>query len=260
MAITISMVLFDTLPELDQAALETYLSSKWTNLGITEVKKEGGTITFSLGAAEVILGMMPKSVPWVDLQGPCSTSLLWPNSAETVKNHQGHVIVAVSSKLTPLSTSKLLTQFTASVLAVSPQATGVLWNNAVHLIQKSIFLDFAEKVLPDGPPLEIWVDFRVGLNQDGTSVGFTSGLAALGHMEIEAVSSPEPPVALRERLQALAHYLLDKGPVIKDGNTIGADEREMIKAVYSPSQFGHKTQVMRLEYQKQSPDQPWGQA
>jgi Domain of unknown function (DUF4261) len=54
---------------------------------------------------------------------------------------------------------------------------------------------------------------------------------------------------LRDRFLSLAGYLIENGPVIEDGNTVGADANEKIQVIYSASQFGHDGQVMRLDYQ-----------
>jgi hypothetical protein len=102
--------------------------------------------------------------------------------------------------------------------------------------------------LPDGLALPIWINFRVTKTQDGASAGFTRGLSALGHKEFETAESPESPEDLRERLLGLVGYVLDNGPVIKDGNTIGEDANERIKVTYGPSSFGLPGEVMRLDY------------
>lgn len=73
-------------------------------------------------------------------------------------------------------------------------------------------------------------------------------------MELETLNSPEPLGELRERFFGLAGYLIENGPVIKDGNTIGEDGNERIKIVYTDSAFGHDSQVMRLEYETSSSD------
>jgi hypothetical protein len=101
--------------------------------------------------------------------------------------------------------------------------------------------------LPGAPPIYIWVDFRVGMGESGAS-GFTVGMTALGHMELEAENVPETPVGLRERFFGLANYLMERGPVIQDGDTIGEDANERIRVIYADSAFGHEGAVMRLHY------------
>jgi len=126
--------------------------------------------------------------------------------------------------------------------------TRTYWCNATLVVPPELFRDFAVEILPHGPPIHIWVDFRIGPNEQGSMSAFTTGLSALGHLEIETQNSPEPASELRERFEGLIHYLLENGPVIKNGDTIGEDQNERIKVVYSRSAFGHEGKVMRLDY------------
>ncbi|MDB5347582.1 MAG: hypothetical protein JWP89_5959 [Schlesneria sp.] len=252
------MVMFSDRAEVSGSDVCRELSARWPSLTApTEIDAKENIASFSIGSAMVFLAPMPAPIPWSDLEGPCATSLLWKNAAQEVKRHQQHLLVTIFGELDPIEYSTLLTQVTAAVLAASPSSIGVYWGGATLVIPKPIFIDFAMEVLAEGPPLHIWVDFRVGSESDQTSSGFTAGMTALGHMELEAKNTPEAPGELRERLMGLAGYLLDKGPVIKNGDTIGEDANERIRVVYSKSAFGHDGQVMRLEYGPTSKQKPW---
>lgn len=258
MALAISMVLLQDDAELSAADIQRDMAAHWPDLEApTDSKQQEGIVSFEIGSSSIILGKMPAPFPWSDLEGPCATSLLWPKAAEELKSHQIHWIVTVSGELDELELSRLLTQATASLMATCPSALGVYWANATMIVPKQIFIEFAQRILPHIAPLDVWVDFRVGKDGPHTSAGFTSGMRALGHMEFEAQGSPEPPGELRERFLSLARYVVDNGPVINDGDTIGEDASERIRVVYSKSEFGHKEQVMRLEYEKASPQKPW---
>jgi hypothetical protein len=157
-------------------------------------------------------------------------------------------VTLTGGELDPVASSTLLTKVSAAVMATIPSALGVFWCNAVHLVRKDIFIDFAVKVMPDGPPVYIWVSFRVGGDSDQSSAGFTTGMEALGHMEFESKGAPEPPSELHQRLTTLCEYVIENGSVIKDGDAIGDSESAQIQVVYSASNFGHENQVMRLNY------------
>jgi hypothetical protein len=258
MPIAIAMVMCRDDVELSGSDIQRELGARWPELAAaTELEEHDGTIGLRVGASDVVLGKMPGPVPWSDLEGACSASILWPNASDEVPQHKVHWIVTVRAEVHPLQLALLLTQASAAAMAACPGALGVYWVNARMVIPKGIFIDFAERVLPLGPPLDIWVDFRIGRDTEKTTSGYTSGMAALGHMELEAELSPEPPGELRQRFSALARYLLENGPVIKDGDTIGEDEHERIRVVYSDSAFGHDGKVMRLQYEKPSPQKPW---
>ncbi|WP_178372561.1 DUF4261 domain-containing protein [Massilia sp. CF038] len=123
---------------------------------------------------------------------------------------------------------------------------------------KNLFADFATEVIPHGAPLPIWVDYRVGWNDGKThSAGFTTGLAALGLMEMEAQLAAESPAELRKRFEAITHYLLENGMVIRDGDTVGESASEKIRVQYCPSHFGAKDPVMQLVYAANGDKKPW---
>ncbi|HEY4260666.1 MAG TPA: DUF4261 domain-containing protein [Schlesneria sp.] len=258
MGIGIAMVMFSDQAKASCQAVCRELASRWPDLpAAAEPGSKEDISSFKIGSAMVFLAPMPAPIPWSELEGPCETSLLWKNATQEVKQHREHLLVTITSELEPIELSTLLTQITTAVLAVSPTSIGVYWGNATLVVPKAIFIDFAMDVMQEGPPLHIWVDFRVGNESNRTSSGFTAGMEALGHMELEAKNTPEPPAELRERLMGLAGYLLDQGPVIKNGDTIGENANERIRVVYSKSAFGHEGKVMRLEYGVGTKSKPW---
>jgi Domain of unknown function (DUF4261) len=257
MALAMSMILLREDAPLSLDDLQHAFRTKWPDASApADASEDGTTLSFRTGSADIIVARMPAPIPWSDLEGPCATSILWPKAAEDLKQHAAHDIVTVTGDLNPIELAVTLTKATASVLSTSPTALGVYWGGATLLIPKKIFIDFAEEVLPLGPPLHIWVDFRVGKQTGSSSGGFTSGMTALGFMEFEVAESPEKPAELRERLTELARYLVEKGPVIKDGDSVGRDAEERIRVVYTESIFGHTGLVMRLEYEPSQP-KPW---
>lgn len=263
MPLQITMILFNEAPAYAVNALQAFLSSSWPDLPlISDVSAEENTLAFNVAGAEVVIGTMPAPVPWSDLEGPCATSILWPAAAPVLQCLTHHAIVTVRGELNPVALSTVLTQVTAAVMATTPGTPGVFWTNAALLVPKDMFIDFAVKIMPLGPPLTIWVDCRVGWTEvDAFSAGFTTGLAELGLMELEAENATEPPAELRKRFEAIARYLLENGQVISDGDTLGESADEKIRVVYGPSAFGIEGTVMRLVYEaiptKKSWWKPW---
>lgn len=250
MPLQMSMVLFRDTPAFAVQEIQTFLASHWPELGpVSDIVEDDMTLSMSLPTADVAIGMMPIPVPASDLDEPCATSILWPDARTIVPGHLSHAIVTVHGELAPVALSTLLTQVTAALMASTESALGVFWTNATLLVPKDLFIDFAVEVLPAEPPLPIWVDYRVGWNEDRTtSAGFTKGMAALGHMELEARAANESPAELRKRFEAVTGYLLENGPVIDDRDTVGENAHEKIRVVYGDSAYGGKQQVMQLVY------------
>ncbi len=258
MSISVAMALLREKCSISISDLERIWAETWPTLPPVLNAAQDKTVTsFQIGEVMVFWAEMGAPFPWSDLEGPCATSLLWPTAAEELQTHQVHWILSLMGEFDPLTASTLLTQVTTVFLKCCPAALGVYWGNATLLVPKPMFIDFAESILPIGPPLLIWVDFRVGTETARTSSGFSTGMKALGFMEIEAVETPEPPGKLRERMLAISEYLIQNGPVIRNGDTLGEDEHEKIRVVFSPSAFGQEGEVMRLVYESASSRKPW---
>jgi hypothetical protein len=68
----------------------------------------------------------------------------------------------------------------------------------------------------------------------------------LGHLEIEIPNVAMQPGELREWVMNITCYLIENGPILKDGNTIGATEEAMFRIRHVPSSHGQKGLVMRF--------------
>src|SRR5688500_2778109 len=87
------------------------LATRWPDLPpATELKEKDGLVSLRVGSSDVIMAKMPAPYPWSDLEGPCATSVLWPNAEEELKPHKIHSIVTVTGELNPIELSTLLTQ------------------------------------------------------------------------------------------------------------------------------------------------------
>jgi hypothetical protein len=236
-------------PNLSAAAIREHLLRSWPDIPPVEQTPAGeGQASFSIGAETCIIQAIRAAIPWGDLAEPCRVSWMWPDAEEKLRACTAHLIVTVLSDAGPVERARRLTQVAAAILATCPEAPGVFWTNAELIVPSNLFQEFTTQILPQGPPLYAWVDFRVGSAGKGRSSGYTNGLKAFGQMEFETDNATESPGDLRERLFSLASYVLTQGAVIRDGDTVGQNARERIRVVYGPSRFGLPGQVMRLDY------------
>ncbi len=252
MAIAIAMIPLAKGARLSPSKTLADLKAIWQiDVDPSSVTKEPGQISFGFDDAFAVLAVMPVPIPAADLAGPIETSVLWPDAGEELAASRGHLIVTVMTpdEGDPIELRKQLTRVVASALEGCEGALGVYWGDATMLIRRNVFRELAIKTLPSAP-LMLWVDFRLGRGEGGRSAGFTTGMTALGLMELESNTATEPPAQFRERLMAIAEYLVAKGLVIQNGHTVGEDANEKIMVVYGKSSFGHQHAVMRLEYSK----------
>jgi hypothetical protein len=211
---------------------------------------EGGVFSFDAGDEFLALALMPAPYPAADLEGPIATSWMWPPQPpiENVKRHRSHLLITMTGgSADPVRRRLILTAVTA-LAARQPGVMAVYWPEATLVLFPPVFVAMAEKInSPEAPPLYLWVDLRAFRNDDGTTGLFTTGLAPLGHMEIEIPRIDMEPGDLREWLLNIMYYLLENGPVLQDGQTIGMSAEQQIHIRHCQSSFGHPGKVIRLE-------------
>lgn len=258
MAVGLCMVMFLDDPNLSIEEFKSSFSDQWPDAGaIGDPQGTDDSLSLDLPDCSIVIAKMPAALPWSELEGPCATSLLWPEATQQVPQHQTHAIVTVTGDLDPIRIATRVTQAATALIHAVPSSQGVYWGNAALLVPGPLFVEMATELLPEVPPLYLWVDVRVGMDQENSSSGFTTGMSTLGLMELEAENAAEPPGELRERLFGLVGYLVENGLIINDGDTIGEDQYEKIRVVYADSTFGHPEKVMRLVYEQSSPKSPW---
>jgi hypothetical protein len=211
---------------------------------------DSGVFSFNVGDEFLAMALMPAPYPATDLEGPIATSWMWPREPpiHNVKQHRSHLLITMTGGAAdPVRRRLILTAVTA-LAAKQPGVMAVYWPEAALVLFPPVFVNMAEKInSPEAPPLYLWVDLRAFRNEDGTTALFTTGLAPLGHMEIEIPRIDMEPGELREWLLNILYYLLEKGPVLKDGETIGMSAEQQIRIRHCASSFGHSGKVIRLE-------------
>ena len=217
----------------------------------TDISGGGGEpFACELGDELCAISHMPGPFPWSDLEGPCRTAWMWPPKVDpmSLREHKSHVLITLMRGQGSRIGRRLLLTAVTSLIASQRGAVGVYWGEATMVHFPPVFIDLAkEATTPDTPPLYLWVDYRVFKNEDGSTGMFTHGLEGLGHMEIEIPSIDMEPGELREWAMNITYYLLENGPVLKDGQTIGVNEEHRMKIHHTTSRYGHEGTVMCFE-------------
>jgi hypothetical protein len=233
------------------AFLKQVASTRIAGKPVSGVKRsDGGVFGFEVGDEFLALALMPAPYPATDLEGPIATSWMWPPKppVENVKQHRSHLLITMTGGTADVVRRRLVLTAVTALAAKQPGVMAVYWPEGTLIIYPPVFIDMAEKINSlDAPPLYLWVDLRAFRNKDGTTGLFTTGLAPLGHMEIEIPRIDMEPGELREWLVNIMYYLLENGPVLKHGETIGMSAEEQIRIRHCPSSFGHPGKVIRLE-------------
>ena len=208
--------------------------------------------TCTLGEYTAAATLVPRPVPWSQLEGPCATAWYWPTAAEALRDHAAHLIVTlIDEGGKSVEKSVGLTQLTAGLVG-SCRASGVFWGpgRLVHPAQP--FIEQAVQSTAADLPLFLWVDFRVERTDAGMSRLYTTGLTALDSTELEVTAYPGPPQQLLEYAYNIAHYQLCQNKPINDGDTIGLTDEIQVIAHRGGSMFDEKMEVVQLEFQTPS--------
>ncbi|HEV3400219.1 MAG TPA: DUF4261 domain-containing protein [Acidimicrobiales bacterium] len=221
---------------------------------------EFGAMTFAIEGMRGALVVVPAPIPAGELDGPAATSWLWPDAPQEIERVNAHVVTWVSGAGRPLDAYRHLTRLVSAVLRAT-DGLGVYWGTAAHVIRADVFDGIAHRSDEDALPVMLWVDFRAFAENaadaadaegsedagDGRSALFTVGLSAFGLMELEIAPSDKRPGELRELGRSVASYLIENGPVLGDGDTVGAIEDQPVVVRHAPSMVDRPGTVYRLE-------------
>jgi hypothetical protein len=205
-------------------------------------------LALTIGPYTAAVTLVPRPIPWSQLEGPADTAWYWPEAAAQLRDHSAHLLVTlIDEGGTAIEKAMALTRLTAAAAATAP-SVGVFWGPGRLVHPVNAFLEQAEDIRADNLPLFLWVDFRVEPVEGGGWRAYTTGLEALGQSEIEVGRFEESPQALIGYLYNLAHYLLERKQVIRDGDTIGLAENVSVTVQRGPSMLGGEMEVLQLSF------------
>jgi hypothetical protein len=202
--------------------------------------------TFEFSDGICGLGVIPFAIPWTELEGPCSTAWWWPDATQQLRKHKAHLVVSFRTSMDDPIGARLELTSLISAAAKCTDAIGVYWGEGTVVWPTSDWIAMCQRMSREFLPLDLWIDFRVRREDDQTCCGFTTGLKSLGHTEIEVHGSISDPKSIRSNMWNAAHHLLDHGPVLKDGDTIGFERDQRIQISHVPSMLEQTRTVIRL--------------
>ena len=240
----LAMVLLEAPVALSTERLAAVWGETWPEfVGPTDVEAGGdddrdrgggdGAFACTLGPMHVAMMVMPMTIPNRELEGPAATSWLWPSAEQDIARVGAHVVVFVSGEVSRVEAHEHLTRL-VTVVTKATGAMGVYQGGAGQVIQAEVYVSLAEGIVEQKLPVMLWVDFRCYVENGRTSL-FTVGMKDLGLMDLEVPSSTTAPGDLRFWAMDIATYLMRQGPVINDGDTVGATADERIVVTHGPS-------------------------
>ena len=189
----LSLVPLDSPALPRQQELFTELASLGETAATKTVAATANSLAFRMGPHRAAVALAPTPIPWPRLEGPCETAWWWPAAVAKLRGHGSHLLVALRGESDDdVARAIALTRLTAAA-ATQVDAAGVFWGGGSLVHDPLVFIEEARKSIAEKLPLHLWIDFRIEGNDDGTYRLFTTGMKALGQMEIEIPHSRHEP-------------------------------------------------------------------
>ena len=122
----------------------------------------------------------------------------------------------------------------------------VYWGAAGMLCEPSEFVSSARDAFEAGSyPVTNWVNMIVSQERGRTSLS-TAGMRALGHKDMEIVGTKTEATDALDFLGGIVCYLLENGPILQHGETVGLSARQKVKVRHVRSHFNPEREVIQL--------------
>jgi hypothetical protein len=223
------------MPLLVEAMRQRHAELPWE----IEQSAQGGALPFiRCGGTLVVVMHVGAALPH-DANLWRRAAMTWPPAPQVAESHRAHLIVSVMGEGTnKLESARIVTAVVGGLVATVPGSCAVVWGARVAR-SAQLWLETSRTTFAPYPnyPFTLWIDV-VPFRSNPSSVGaFTVGLAAFVSREIEFELPGFSGAALIQRVAGLAVFLIQRGDLVADGDTIGASEAERIKVYHRTSRF-----------------------
>ena len=242
----VSVILAEA-PYVDPSRLESALRRRLTDADkFTGVEPGDDLALVRVAGGTALVSLMNSPIPNGELQEVCKYAWYWKAACDTVKDHRAHLLVVLmGTELDRLGSAVLQTKIVAAVIEAT-NAVAAYWG--VNLQPRDVFLKGATHVSREWIPTTLWVNYRLSREASGNFTLSTRGLKNFGLMEIETKDAPMPGLDLFDLVLGTTQYLITKGPVIRDGDTIGQSPKQRIRIRHAESYWNEGEKVYRIEF------------
>lgn len=202
------------------------------------------------GSCIGILAHLPAPIPNQEAEQYADRNVLWPNGKVEAGLHRSHVIVTnlCGEEQTPIQSALEVTQLALIALRLF-DGIGVYWGNAEATNSRETFETFCSDISEEHLPVPMWLRFQLVRANDKEVGLYTVGMNQFGLMEIEVDRTTMQPMELVQFVSNIANYLVQSGPVIADGNTVGGSEEQRILVRHRASMVDEGRRVYKIVFE-----------
>jgi hypothetical protein len=228
------------------ASLRVSLQERLGKVKIDDMETdEKEVILFRIRGGTVTVGLLPKPLPKDELAHMCKWAWHWRAACDALAPHQAHLhVMVLDTDLDKVGAALLQTQLIASLMDANAIAS--YWGTSLQ--SKDAFLKQTVRASRDSLPVWLWVNFRLTNDVEKGWTLSTQGMEAFDLYEIETRDVNLDGRKLFTMIAGMAEYLIQKGPVIKDGETIGDSPAENIRVRHAPSYWNEGKTAYRVVF------------
>lgn len=217
-----------------------------TSLVIDKMEADDKVILFRIAGGTVAIGLVDSPIPNGELEDVCRFAWYWKAACESVAPHKAHLIVSMLDvKLDKVEAALLQTQIVASLM---PDANAIAsyWHG--NLQPRDVVLKLSAIASRQRLPVMLWINYRLSSDLvKGWSIS-TRGMKDFDLMEIESKDANIDGKSIFTLVAWMSEYLISKGPVILDGETVGESPAQNIRVRHAPSYWNEGQTVYRVVY------------
>jgi hypothetical protein len=216
-------------------------------IGPLEVLEEApGRLVLSIEGRKAAVSLVAEPVPHEELAQATAAAWYWPEAAIVLGGHRAQALLGVEAESSRRVDAGMLLTAQAAAVAEAAGGLGVQWTAAGLFHSTEAVATYARQMDSAQLPLYVWIDFHVYRDPEGNFSLTTRGLEAFGSLEIEVAQSSLDPQSLIGRVYDIAHFVLEKGVLLRDGETIGVTQDERIAISVGPSREHLEKKVIQL--------------
>jgi hypothetical protein len=199
---------------------------------------------------------MGFALPGDAVSEPLRRNLAWPDAPSAIASSRAHVIVAALSTpadhASAIKAASAVTRVAAAVCKTT-DALAVIWTAGEVVSEPRTFCDEAGQLSQGTMPVTQWISllFEKNTNPSGGMTELTvmtDGLRSFIGREIELHGGRKPVHESVGFVLNLCGYLLQEGPVIKDGDSLGLTENAELKATHLEAGRRPNVPVIKVGY------------
>ena len=195
------------------------------------------TMMLRCAGLELVVMAMPMPLPEEEWRLPALRAASQsPQLAPPFSGHKAHLVVTtIAEPSDHLASARSIAAVVGALIAVLPGCQAVVWANLVAHAAEAWEVMSRDAFAPYPVfPYPLWVSLHPF--KEGEKIGLiTFGLMSFVGRELEFEPRDITPAEAMQKAAGLAVYLMQNGPVLKDGETFGATPTERILVRHAQS-------------------------